>query len=169
MPFALVILLFISLSASAATNATLVFPAERRAGAVIFIDECLSRGLTNAMSLTELRSWVTNIISRYGRTTGSRVLTNDIPLQLQMLHTTIPSCRFSNTEATNDYHNVGPEAVPPSITVSRGTFGGIECVKISWYLYGIIIGPEAFKPKWQTEPWYHRRLADGVYLWHGYK
>ena len=165
---ALLVLFFFSLSTRAETN-TLTFPAEKRAGAVIFVDECLSRGLTNAMPLPELRSWTTNIIANYRRTDGTRVAPRDIPLQLQMLRTNIPSCRFSYVESTNEYHTYAPEPTPPSVTISRGFFGGVESVRISWYLYGIIVGPESFKPKWQSDPWHHRKLADGVYLWHGYK
>ena len=45
----------------------------------------------------------------------------------------------------------------------------IEAVSINWYIYGVIVGPESFKPTWDHELWYHRKLADGVYLWHGYK
>lgn len=170
MRFALLILVLLSLNTVRAdTDSTLTFHAEKRAGAVIFIDECVSRGLTNAMSLSELRSWATNILARYRRADGTRVAAKDIPPQLQMLQTNIPTCRFSYANATNEYHSIGPEPTAPSVTVSRGLSGGVESVRISWYLYGIILGPETFKPKWQTEPWYHRRLAEGVYLWHGYK
>jgi hypothetical protein len=167
---ALFIVFLLSLNtATAYTNTPFTFHAEKRAGAVIFVDECLSRGLTNAMSLPELRSWATNVIVRYRSSDGTRVAAKDVPPQLQMLQTNIPTCRFSYTDSTNTYYSIGPDPAPPSVSVSRGLTGEVESVWISWYIYGIIVGPETFKPKWQTEPWYHRKLADGIYLWHGYK
>jgi hypothetical protein len=156
----------------AETNTLLVFHAEKRAGAMIFVDECLARGLTNSMAVAELRAWATNTIQRYQQPSKNRyalVPDSDIPKSVQMLQTRIPSCRFSYADATNVYFTIAPHRDPPKVDFFQGSSREIEAINISWYGYGVIVGPESFKPKWEHEPWYHRKLADGVYLWHGYK
>jgi hypothetical protein len=179
----ILLLLFMSIVAvsMAETNAVLVFHAEKRAGAVVFVDECLTRGLTNSMSLAELRQWATNTIQRYRRlesilatnkTPSKRydlVKSSDIPKALLTLHTNMPSCKFSYAAATNDFSTIGPTPSPCTVSFFRSDSGEIEALSIYWYIYGVIVGPESFVAKWVHDPWYHRKLADGVYLWHGYK
>jgi hypothetical protein len=81
-----IILLLLSVSSleifGAETNTLLVFHAEKRAGAMIFVDECLARGLTNSMAVAELCAWATNTIQRYEQPSKNRyalVPDSDIP------------------------------------------------------------------------------------------
>jgi hypothetical protein len=179
----ILILLFMSIAAvsMAETNAALVFHAEKRAGAVVFVDEGVTRGLSNSMSLSELRQWATNTIQRYRRWESipatnkapskryDFVKSGDIPKALLTLHANIPSCRFSYAAATNDFYTIGPTPSPCTVSFFRSESGEIEAVSIYWYIYGVIVGSESFVAHWENEPRYHRKLADGVYLWHGYK
>ena len=75
----------------------------------------------------------------------------------------------SKEEAEGRLRTIGPDQEPPKVEFWRSSQGAIEAVTISWYIYGVIVGPESFKPEWEHAPWYHRKLADGIYLWHGYK
>ena len=162
-----VLLLFgLRLSFAADTNAVLVFPAEKRPGAVVFVDECLTRAITNAMTIADLRAWATNALWQHQQTPGASIAKNNLLDSLQK-HT--PSCKLSYASATNDYFTIGPDTDSPTLSWFRGSSGTVEAVSVSWYIYGIIVGPESFSPTWEHAPWYHRKLADGVYLWHGYK
>ena len=73
----------------------------------------------------------------------------------------------SEEEVELRLRTIAPDMKPPKIGFWRSSEGGIQAVTINWYIYGAIVGPESFKPQW--EPWYQRKLTDGVYLWHGYK
>jgi hypothetical protein len=155
------------------TNISLVFPADSRPGAIIFVNECLTRGLTNSMTLEELQEWSTNIIQHYNQRPDFRTVAlsrKDIPAALQTLQTNIPSCKFSYAEAPNSYFTIGPDPDPPLITFGRNSSGLIEFISIDSYGYGVLMGPKSFVPKWGNgPPWHTRKLADGIYLWHGYK
>jgi hypothetical protein len=148
------------------TNDVVVFQSEKRPGAVIFVDECLTRGITNSMSFADLRAWATNVLGHYQQTRDTTIPKSDIIDSLQK-HT--PSCRFSYASATNDFFTIGPDLEPPTVSFFQGNSGSVEAVSIRWYIYGIIVGPESFSPTWEHAPWYHRKLSDGIYLWHGYK
>ena len=64
-----------------------------------------------------------------------------------------------------DVHNFGPEISVVTATNRFGISG--ECIAISWYLHGLLIGPPEFKTDWN--PWYCKELAPGVYSYHGMK
>jgi hypothetical protein len=154
------------------TNSVLIFPADKRPGAIIFVDECLTRALTNSMTIGGLREWATNIIQQYNQRPDFRTAelsAKDIPTTLRTLQMDMPSCKFSYATAPNDYYVIGPDSDAPKITLGRNSSGRIESLSISFYDYGTEIGPESFVPKWEHMPWYSRKLADGIYLWHGYK
>jgi hypothetical protein len=185
------------------TNVLIIPIADNRAGAVFFIDECLTRGLTNSISIGDLRAWATNIIQRYQQQelllTGTNAnqkqyslpLPRDIPQAIRSIQNRIPSCRstkplpnavgldklaeslskvcgVSRQEAEAWLATIGPDKDPPEVDFWRSPQGRIEAVTISWYIYGIIVGPDSFKPDWEHAPWYSRKLVDGIYLWHGY-
>jgi hypothetical protein len=119
------------------------------------------------MTIAELRAWATNTIQRDERVHNPQsgfVAESDIPKSVRMIQTNIPSCRFSYADATNVYCTIEPDAAPV-----HSSSGSIEAVSIDWYIYGVMVGSESFNPSWEHEPWYTRKLADGVYLWHGYK
>jgi len=40
-----------------------------------------------------------------------------------------------------------------------------ECIAVSWYLRGLLIGPPGFTNSWN--PWYCRELSPGIYSYHG--
>ena len=46
------------------TNVLIIPKGDGRAGAIFFVDECLTRGLTNTMSVGELRKWVSPVESK---------------------------------------------------------------------------------------------------------
>src|SRR2546427_1170308 len=89
------------------TNILVIPGADKRAGAIFFVDECLTRGLTNSISLGDLRQWATNTIQLYQRresvlartkATQKRypsVLAADVPESVRTIQTRIPSCRSS--------------------------------------------------------------------------
>lgn len=187
------------------TNVLIIPSGDHRAGAIFFVDECLTRGLTNSISISDLRKWATNTIQVYRQkeavltksTTNMMryrsVLDADVPVTIRSIQSLIPSCRseesmpfkvkewdesvkqysknlaISKEEAERQLRTIGPDPDPPKVGFYRSSQDVIQAVTISWYIYGVIIGPESFKPEWEHAPWYHRTLADGVYLWHGYK
>ena len=188
---------------SANTNVIIIPEGEKRAGAVFFVDECLTRGLTNSISLVELRKWATNTIQLYKRKDNaganftsernSRVRARDVPDRINQIQTRIPSCRHAKSskelqalegyremisiyakrwgvtteEADKRLRTLGPNKESPRVLLVRSEEGVIKAVSIQWYLYGIIIGPDSYRH--DGKPWYKRKLADGVYLWHGHK
>ena len=179
----LMVILVVGLAAvaTAKTNEVLAFNAEKRAGAVIFVDECLARGLTNSIALPSLREWTTNTIQRYRK--GELVLAtnnspskkytsvakSDIPKPINAMQENIPSCKFSYADKTNAFHTITADRKPPEVTFFRDATGDIEALSISWYAYGVLVGAHSFEPQWEHKPWYQRKVADGVYLVHGYK
>jgi hypothetical protein len=195
-------LFFLVVPARCADTNVLIIPSgDHRAGAIYFVDECLTRGLTNSISVSDLRKWATNTIRVYQQREAVSAKTNtvrhslvidaDVPQIIRTIQSRIPSCRneepapidgwdefvkqysksfaISREEAERRLRTIGPDPDPPTIDFWRSSLGNIEAVTITWYIYGVIIGPESFKPEWEHDPWYHRKLADGIYLWHGYK
>ena len=198
-----VVLSFIAAQARSGNTNVLIIPSgDQRAGAIFFTDECLTRGLTNSISIGDLRKWATNTIRKYQEREAkaaasqssagkhSRVLEADVPETIRSIQERIPSCRsdapvpidgwdkfvkeyskawsVSEEEAGRMLRTIGPDPARPEVVFWRSTAGAIQAVDIRWYIYGVVVGPESFKPDWDA-PWYHRKLADGVYLWHGYK
>lgn len=154
-----------------ATNSILTFPADKRPGAVIFVDECLTRGLTNSITIGDLRAWATNIIQHYNQRPDyqtAKLSAKDIPKALRRVQMNMPSCKFSYSAAPNDYYVISPAPDPPQITFDRSPSGRIESISIRFYDYGANVGPDSFVLKREHMPWYSRKLADGIYLWHGY-
>jgi hypothetical protein len=158
--------------ALAETNGVILISAEKRPGAAIFVDECLTRALTNSISIGELRRWATNMIEKYrgGHAQHNGDLAvglEDIPPAIRTIHLRVPACRFSYAEATNKFYTIRPDPQPARVSIRWQQSGEIERMQVSWYLYGIIVGPESFK----LDPvfWYQREFAPGIYIWHGYK
>ena len=97
--------LFIEVSYCDDTNVLIIAKGDSRAGAVFFLDECLTRGLTNSISVIDLRKWATNTIQRYQRletalaksTAAAKqyhsVIAADVPNSIGTIQTRIPSCR----------------------------------------------------------------------------
>jgi hypothetical protein len=201
--FAVFLILLLRVPAHCAETNVLIIPAgDTRAGAVFFIDECLTRGITNSISIGDLRGWATNLIQRYQQLPPPLASTNaverqlrvplasDVPETIKSIQNRIPSCRsakplpkeldqaveslskvwaVSKEEAKARICTIEPDNDPPEVEFRRSSQGTIEAVTISWYIYGVAVGPETFEPEWEHAPWYHRKLADGIYLWHGYK
>ncbi len=185
------------------TNVLTIPKGDGRAGAIFFVDECLTRGLTNTMSVGGLRKWATNTIITYREREAtlaatqsdakmlSRVEETDIPEAIRAMQDHIPSCRSDEPvsidgwdtlvtvyseawavpkeEASRRLRTIGPDSKQPRVGFLRSTSGAMRAVTVSWSIYGVMIGPESFTPEWDHAPWYHRKLADGIYLWHGYK
>lgn len=200
-----VVFSFIAVQARPSDTNVLIIPSgDHRAGAIFFVDECLTRGLTNSISICDLRKWATNTIRVYQEGESKmaascqsivirydRVRKADIPEAIQSIQEHIPSCRsdkpipfdgldklleaysqawsVSKEEALRRLNTIKPDSGNPRVGFCRSTADDIEAVSISWYDYGVMVGPESFKPEWEHTPWYERKLADGIYLWHGYK
>jgi hypothetical protein len=165
----------------------LTFRGEERAGAIIFVDECLTRGLTNAMTVADLRKWATNLVDRYKRLERlplesehpikrfREVPREDVPEPILHMQVRIPCCRFSYKRAPESFMFMEPSRSTPQIEFGRSAAGELATVSISFYNYGIVIGSESYAPwsdvpPWpEAGPWHRRKLADGIFLWHGYK
>jgi hypothetical protein len=202
--FSVFLILLLGVPAHCADTNVLIIPAgDTRPGAVFFVDECLTRGLTNSISIRDLRTWATNVIQRYNQrqppVTGTNADENlyllsptDVPEAIRSIQDRTPSCRsaqpmpkiegwdkymeiwsksagISKKEAEERWLTLDPDPDPPKVDFWRSDQGTIEAIGISWYEYGVIVGPESFKPKWEHDPWYYRKLEDGIYLYHGYK
>jgi hypothetical protein len=201
--FAVFLILLLRIPAQCGETNVLIIPAgDTRAGAVFFVDECLTRGITNSISVGDLRRWATNLIQRYQQLPHPLAGTNaverqlraplasDVPETIKSIQNRIPACRsaqplpkeidqmmeslakawaVSKEEAEARISTIGPDNDPPHVDFWRSPQGTIEAVTINWYIYGVIVGPETYEPAWKYAPWYHRKLADGIYLWHGYK
>ena len=76
---------------------------------------------------------------------------------------------ITKEEAELRFRTIGPDKKAPEVGFYRSSEGTIQAMTLNWYLYSIIVGPESFKPDWEHNPWYHRKLAVGIYLCHGYK
>ena len=102
--FAVILILLLRASARCAeTNVLLISDGDTRAGAVFFVDECLTRGLTNSISIRDLRAWATNVIQRYNQrlppVTGTNVdeklyslSPTDVPEAIKSIQDRTPSC-----------------------------------------------------------------------------
>jgi len=193
---------FAGITYCADTNILVVPKGDNRAAAFFFVDECLSHGLTNSISLVDLRKWAMATVEKYQRwelalATSSAVVKEyhsvlpvDIPESIKTIQSRIPSCRsteamsqiegwgkmveayseywaVSKEEAENKLRTLHPDAEAPAVEFVRSSDRSIKAIAISWYIYGIVVGSESFKLNW--EPYYQRKLADGIYLVHGYK
>lgn len=162
------------------TNVLIIPSGDHRAGAIYFVDECLTRGLTNSISIGDLRKWATNTIRIYQQREAASVNTNtvrypsvleaDVPECIRTMQSHIPCCRsdepmpikgwdefvkqyskslaISKEEADRQLRTIGPDPVPPAVDFWRSSSGAIEAVTITWYIYGVIVGPESFRPEW---------------------
>ena len=188
---------------SANTNVIVISKTDKRAGAVFFMDECFMRGLTNSISLVELRKWATNTIQIYqprmnadkaaGRKLKGSVRAQHIPRTVKEIQTRIPSCRHEETaaelrtsegysgfiasyaqglgvsieEAEARMRTLSPDDSPPRVNLLIAEDGKIEAVSISWYIYGVVVGPKSYKD--DDPAWYQRKIEEGIYILHGYK
>jgi len=74
----------------------------------------------------------------------------------------LPSYLRNGIFASSGVSNFGPEV---SVCTNGGRLGiHGECIAISWYLHGILVGAPGFKTDWN--PWYCEELAPGVYSYH---
>ncbi len=172
--FSLVILGVVS------ANIPPVFRNEGRPGGVIFLEEAFFPTLTNLMDINTFQQWAVELIARYnsGDLVGGEkaayysygdltVFEEHIPSELRRLHTEVPAVRFT-------YKNDGmikklfpwymaPMRSPAEIAFALDEHGKAKCVTFSWYLYGIWVGEKSFVPPW--EPWFVKKIQNGVYLY----
>src|SRR6266511_5804825 len=69
------------LAHSSETNVLIIPAGDKRAGRVYFVDECLTRGLTNSISLSDLRKWATNTAQLYQRKEAELTSARAIPMR----------------------------------------------------------------------------------------
>lgn len=136
------------------------------AGAVIY-----SQGFEHAIQkepgIPALQRWAEGALrdyqSGYGVTTNepSYWSPGDVVLDRQSLPPFLKTGVFKPL----DVRYFGPEV---SVVTNSGRLGvSGECIAVSWYLHGLLIGKPGFKNDWN--PWYCRELAPGVYSYHGMK
>jgi len=63
---------------------------------------------------------------------------------------------------------IGPKSGATQGRISGGHLKCYEAVTISWNIMELSSAPSLSRRS-GAAPWYHRKLADGIYLWHGYK
>ena len=194
--FVVVALLIVRANGAAETNVLVIPDTDKRAGAMFFVDECLTRGITNSILIGDLQKWATNTIRVYqqresGSTNRKRydhVSATEIPDAVKSIQTRIPSCRgpkysfdgfeklvktqsaalsITEEEASNRLRTLSPDSKPPRVGFYRSSEGDIQAVTIGWYFYSVIVGPSDFR--YRADPWYKRNLADGIYLTYRYK
>jgi hypothetical protein len=56
---------------------------------------------------------------------------------------------------------------PPEVSVRLSEAGQPECVAISWYLSGLVVGPPEYVLSFK--PWCSKQAKPGIYAYHGYK
>lgn len=136
------------------------------AGAVIY-----SRGFESAIQkdpgIQRLQRWAEEELkafrSRGGSTTNTPSYWN--PGDVLLDADSLPCFLKTGVFTPLGVYNFGPEF---SVVTNGGRFGfSGECVAISWYLHGLLVGPPEFKSEW--DPWYCKQLAPGVYSYHGMK
>jgi hypothetical protein len=154
----------------------LVFKGEKRDSARILVDECLTRGISNSLSIHELTRWAINVIDKEQKieADGGRKMSrrtplnqNDIPEALRGLSKRIPSVKYALNIMPQWYLIVQPDLSPPTFNFVRNQTGKIVAIDIGWHIYGILVGQKSFSPK-LSELIYQHKIADGVYAYHGY-
>lgn len=134
------------------------------AGAVIY-----SQGFEHAIlkdpGIPVLQRWAEGALRDYR--SGGGVTTNKPsywnPGDVMLDRKSLPP--FFKTGVFKPLDDFGPEV---SVVTNGGRCGvSDECIAISWYLHGLLIGPHDFKNDWN--PWYCKELAPGVYSYHGMK
>ena len=135
-------------------------------GAVIY-----SQGFEHAVrkdpGIPELQRWAESALHNFRE--GGAVSTNAPsywnPGDVMLPPESLPPFLKTGTFASLGVPNFGPEI---SVCTNGGRLGiGGECIAISWYLHGLLVGPPQFKNDWN--PWYCKELAPGVYSYHGMK
>jgi hypothetical protein len=136
------------------------------AGAVIY-----SRGFEHAIrsdpGIPALQDWAEGALRDFHL--GSGVTTNKPaywnPGDVMLDRTSLPSFLTSGAFFPLNVPHFGPEI---SVVTNTNRFGiSGECIAISWYLHGLLVGPPDFKTEWN--PWYGKELAPGVNSYHGMK
>ena len=136
------------------------------AGAVIY-----SQGFEYAIrkdpGIPALQHWAEVALREFR--SGGRVTTNEPsfwnPGDVMLDRQSLPSFLTTGVFTPLNLPNFGPEV---SVVTNAGRIGlSGECIAISWYLHGLLVGPPEFKNDWH--PWYRKELAPGVYSYHGMK
>lgn len=135
------------------------------AGAVLY-----SRGFESALksrgNLDGLQAWARQALEKHEagqlKTEGEAMYWSAGTLRIaeSELPEFLKSGMYKRTE-----HFWGPEFAIQ--TGDSGFDGTGTCVAVSWYLHGVLIGKEDYTTDWN--PWYRRRLAPGIYSYHGMK
>ncbi len=157
--------------APAGTN-MLVFTGEKRGPKILFEDECLPRGLTNAMSLQEIQRWATNAIEREKKIEAEKndkkgrhdyLNDADVPEVIRTMNQRIPSVEVPFPIMTNWYLVWRPDPSPPKVGFVRSPTDEIVAVRIGWDLDAFEVGAKSFEAKVEP-PVIPRKLADGIYM-----
>jgi hypothetical protein len=135
-------------------------------GAVQRVDD-LAEDIVRKRHLAPLQSWAVGTMDRFsaGRlsTAGHCVF---YPLSRHKLATNeVP-------QFVRDEWGAGQE---PEISVVTNTNGQPQCIAISWYLHGVLVGPTNYVKtlRKQFDPsqglWYLKQARPGIYVYHLYK
>jgi hypothetical protein len=136
------------------------------AGAIIY-----SRGFEHAVraqpGIPELQRWAEKTLRDYQ--SGAFSATNEpsfwSPGDVRIAPEDLPPFLKTGIFVSTGTLNFGPEV---SVCVRGGKAGlQADCVAVSWYLHGLLIGAPDFRTVWN--PWYCEEMAPGVYSYHGMK
>jgi len=135
-------------------------------GAIIYTHGFES-AVRNGAGIEKLQGWAQGALDRYHegklRLGGKSAYWS--PGDRLIADSEVPEMLTSGIFKQTGLPNFGPEI---SICSLNGEFtGGGECIAVSWYLHGLLLGRTDFRTTWN--PWYQNELAPGVYSYHGMK
>jgi hypothetical protein len=120
------------------------------------VAEDLADDVQRKSKLTGLQQWSAQTLSRYS--TG-QLATNGLAS-----YWSVGTVNLAPQEIPDTIRQARPEELEVSIRLSET--GQPECVAISWYLRGLVVGPPDYVLSFQ--PWCSKK-APGVYAYHLYK
>lgn len=133
------------------------------AGAVIY-----SHGFEHTVrtqpGIAPLQQWAEKTLSDFQRGAFSATNTPSYwsPGDVLIAPEDLPPLLKTGIFAPTGAYNFGPEV---SICARDGKVGlQADCIAVSWYLHGLLIGGPDFKSTWN--PWYCEQMAPGVYSYH---
>jgi hypothetical protein len=136
------------------------------AGAVIY-SHGFEHAIRKAPGIPSLQHWAAGALRDFrsggGLTANQTSYWN--PGDVMLDQNSLPSFLKTGVFTPLNIPNFGPEISVVTNANRLGVSG--DCIAISWYLHGLLIGPPGFRNDWN--PWYCKELAPGVYSYHGVK
>ena len=136
------------------------------AGAITY-SHGFEHALRTKVNIEQLQSWSQETLDKYQhgqlKSEGEPSYWN--PGEVLISTNDLPEFLKTGIFKPSGVYNFGPEV---SICKSAGKIGVSQnCIAISWYLHGVLIGSPNFTNQWN--PWYCKEIAPGIYSYHGMK